>query len=47
MMILFYQKDWLEKLYSEYDGKNILCHRAHQVHFDEKQLDHIQNGQIV
>ena len=38
MMIFFYQKDWLEKLYSEYDGKNILCHRAHQVHFDGKTI---------
>ncbi|MCL1973035.1 MAG: glycosyltransferase family 2 protein [Endomicrobia bacterium] len=31
---IFYESEWLEKLYKYYDGKNILCHRAHKIVFD-------------
>jgi glycosyltransferase involved in cell wall biosynthesis len=31
---VFYPEDWLEKLMDEYDGKNIVCHRAHLMIFD-------------
>jgi glycosyltransferase involved in cell wall biosynthesis len=32
---VFYPKNWLELLYNEYDGENIVCHRAHLVNFDK------------
>ncbi|QUH23766.1 glycosyltransferase [Methanobacterium alkalithermotolerans] len=31
---LFYPEDWLERLYENYDGKNILAHRAHLISFE-------------
>jgi glycosyltransferase involved in cell wall biosynthesis len=28
---IFYQEDWLERLYENYDGKNVIAHRAHLI----------------
>lgn len=30
---IFYPEDWLERLYENYDGKNVVAHRAHLVDF--------------
>jgi len=31
---VFYPKDWLESLYENYDGKNVISHRAHLITFE-------------
>jgi len=31
---LYYPNDWLERLYENYDGKNIVAHRAHLITFE-------------
>jgi glycosyltransferase involved in cell wall biosynthesis len=31
---IFYPEDWLERLYENYDGKNVVAHRAHLVNFE-------------
>ena len=31
---IYYETGWLEKLYKNYDGKNILCHRAREIAFN-------------
>ncbi len=31
---IFYPEDWLERLYENYDGKNIVAHRAHLMNFE-------------
>lgn len=35
----FYPKDWLEKLYNEYDGLNILAHRVHKIKYKNGIID--------
>ena len=31
---VFYPEDWLERLYENYDGKNVIAHRAHLMNFE-------------
>ncbi|MBF4468083.1 MAG: glycosyltransferase [Methanobrevibacter arboriphilus] len=35
---VYYPKNWLEKIYNEYDEKTIVCHRAHFVNFDDSKF---------
>lgn len=35
---IFYQEDWLQRLYENYDGKNVVAHRAHLMNFESGSL---------
>jgi GT2 family glycosyltransferase len=32
---VFYPKNWLKQLYDNYDGENVVCHRAHRITFED------------
>lgn len=33
---VFYPKNWIKEMYENYDGENIICHRAHEMIFEKK-----------